>query len=85
MSGRIPLCLQKLLDLAGCFCRVITLAKFKCNAMEPICVNDCEIAYSRLGIEALTVWGMSQLYAKTKFIEGSSHKISSRPPLKKCK
>ena len=62
------MCSQKLLDLAACFCRVITLANVKRNMMEPICVNDCEIAYSRLGIEASTVWEMSQLYVKTEFV-----------------
>ena len=62
------MCSQKLLDLAACFCRVITLTKVKHNMMEPICVNDCEIVYSRLGIETSTVWEMSQLYAKTEFV-----------------
>ena len=68
MSGGIPLCSQELLDLGTCSCRMVALAEIKSDMMEPIGVNDREIAYGGFGVEASAIWGMSQLYMKTKCI-----------------
>lgn len=47
---------------------MVALTEIKSDMMEPTGVNDCEIAYGGFGVEASAIWGMPQLYMKTKHI-----------------